>query len=196
MEKSHPSRRWRTAAVLAIGVAIGTILVATPAGSHIGSVTHLWESHIKPKADDRYLQRTIQAGRTVRGTIGNEETVAGADVEVSANASLPGAAPFALDDAHVTVDGTPEDTGQCNGTVSNPTAAAGWVCIYLYYESGVGAAEGYIWGGGDGDVKWGFQASAFSLGAGPTGWFGTWAYKAPANAPALIRPRSPSGGGS
>jgi hypothetical protein len=57
MEKQdgRVSRRWRTAAVLALGVAIGTVLVATPAASHIGTVTHLWNHHIKPKADARYL---------------------------------------------------------------------------------------------------------------------------------------------
>jgi hypothetical protein len=54
-EGKRVSRRWRTAAVLALGVAIGTVLVATPAASHIGSVTHLWNAHIKPRADTRYV---------------------------------------------------------------------------------------------------------------------------------------------
>ena len=57
------SRRWRTFAVLAVGVAIGVAIVATPAASHIGSVTHLWNNHIKPKADARYSRvLTIQNG--------------------------------------------------------------------------------------------------------------------------------------
>jgi hypothetical protein len=49
------SRRWHTASVLAIGVAIGAVMVATPAGTHVGgTVAHLWKKHIKPKADVRY----------------------------------------------------------------------------------------------------------------------------------------------
>lgn len=47
-----------TIAVLALGVAIGAMMVATPAGAHVGgTVNHLWE-HLKPKADARYLQNT------------------------------------------------------------------------------------------------------------------------------------------
>jgi hypothetical protein len=62
MEKERRlSRRWRSVAVLAAGVAIGIAIVATPAASHIGSLTHLWNHHIKPKADARYSRvLTIQ----------------------------------------------------------------------------------------------------------------------------------------
>jgi hypothetical protein len=55
MKPEKTVRRWRTVAVLAAGVAIGVAIVATPAASHIGSVTHLWNHHIKPKADKRYV---------------------------------------------------------------------------------------------------------------------------------------------
>jgi hypothetical protein len=54
-EGKQVSRRWRTAAVLALGVVIGTMLLATSAGAHVGgTVSHLWNDHIKPKADARY----------------------------------------------------------------------------------------------------------------------------------------------
>jgi hypothetical protein len=56
MKPEQRVRRWRTVAVLAAGVAIGVAIVATPAASHIGSVTHLWNHHIKPKADKRYVR--------------------------------------------------------------------------------------------------------------------------------------------
>jgi hypothetical protein len=47
-------RRWRTAAVLAVGVSIGVAMIATPAAGHVGgTVNHLW-GHLKPKADARY----------------------------------------------------------------------------------------------------------------------------------------------
>jgi hypothetical protein len=47
----------RTVVVLALGVAIGTLIMATPAAGHFqASIDHIW-SHIKAKADKRYLLR-------------------------------------------------------------------------------------------------------------------------------------------
>lgn len=44
-------RRWKLVAVLAAGMAIGVVMVGTPAGAHVGgSVNHLW-NHLKPKAN-------------------------------------------------------------------------------------------------------------------------------------------------
>lgn len=52
-------------ALLAVGVTIGIAMVATPAGAHVGgTVGHLWNDHIKPKADARYLQNTIVITKT------------------------------------------------------------------------------------------------------------------------------------
>ncbi len=34
------SRRWRSAGVLAIGIAIGTVMVVTPAGTHVAGWRH------------------------------------------------------------------------------------------------------------------------------------------------------------
>jgi hypothetical protein len=49
------SRRWRTAALVAMGVAIGTTMMATPIYGHVGgTVGHLWRDHIKPKTEPRY----------------------------------------------------------------------------------------------------------------------------------------------
>jgi hypothetical protein len=42
---------------------IGTVLMASPAGSHIGTVAHLWNKHIKPRADKRYVNEGCKAGR-------------------------------------------------------------------------------------------------------------------------------------
>jgi len=51
------SRRWRLVALLALGVAIGTTIVATPASANIGGVFHLWNEHIKPLTDARYYTK-------------------------------------------------------------------------------------------------------------------------------------------
>jgi hypothetical protein len=48
-------RRWRAIALVAAGLAIGVAMMATPAASHVGgTVGHLWNDHIKPRADARY----------------------------------------------------------------------------------------------------------------------------------------------
>jgi hypothetical protein len=51
-------RRWRAVALLVIGAIIGIIMVATPAGAHITTWTHLRDGHIKPWADKRYVRAT------------------------------------------------------------------------------------------------------------------------------------------
>jgi hypothetical protein len=61
--------------VLALGVAIGTMIMATPTSGHFqSSIDHIW-SHIKPKADRRYLQNTIviteTSGSITPGNLGS-----------------------------------------------------------------------------------------------------------------------------
>jgi hypothetical protein len=79
------SRRWRTAALLAIGIAIGTTMTATPVYSHVGgTVAHLWTKHIRPKTDARYYTKAQSEGRYVN--VGEKATSAAqADAAASAN---------------------------------------------------------------------------------------------------------------
>jgi hypothetical protein len=54
-ETERGMRRWRAVALLTAGLAIGVTMMATPAASHVGgTVGHLWNDHIKPRADARY----------------------------------------------------------------------------------------------------------------------------------------------
>jgi hypothetical protein len=63
-EKPRVSRRWRTAALLALGAVVGTMLVAQPAGAHfLPSIKHIWH-HIKPKTDALYQTRVAGAAST------------------------------------------------------------------------------------------------------------------------------------
>lgn len=50
-------KRWRIIALLATGIAIGVVMVATPATGHISGWTHNWTQHIKPKTDARYYTK-------------------------------------------------------------------------------------------------------------------------------------------
>jgi hypothetical protein len=193
-KKKRVSRWWRTTTVLTLGVVIGTVLMATPAGSHIGTVTHLWNAHIKPRADARYDRPTVKRLETVRGTVGGQ-VISGAIGEWGFNAQLPRAARAGLDDAHVTIDGIDEASGECPGTSTNPTAAPGYVCIYPYSVANMTPLGGALWGGGDGS-KWGFQVSVDADVADDIAWwFANWAYKG-TNAPITARPvlRTTGGG--
>jgi hypothetical protein len=62
--KNAVSRRWKTIAVLATGVALGSAITATPVSSHVGgTVTHLWRTHIRPLADGRYYTKARSDAR-------------------------------------------------------------------------------------------------------------------------------------
>jgi hypothetical protein len=62
------SRRWRMTAVLALGITVGTMLMATPATAHfLPSISHIW-SHIRPLADTRYVNRSASAGADQNAT--------------------------------------------------------------------------------------------------------------------------------
>jgi hypothetical protein len=171
-------RRWKVVVLLATGIVIGVVMAGSPAGAHVGgTVNHLW-SHLKPKADARYERPVIQPGQTVRGTIGFRAEASGGGVEFGANASLPRAAPVGIDDAHVEVLGTDGSATECPGSYFNPTASPGYVCIYPHTLTFATVNGGHMWGVSD-NGKWGFQVSWNSTMAGPTAFFGTWAYKAP-----------------
>ncbi|HET6657183.1 MAG TPA: hypothetical protein VFG61_04725 [Gaiellaceae bacterium] len=122
-------RSWRTASVLAFGILIGVVLLAPPAGAHFqASISHIW-SHIKPKADARYLPGgKIPAGRTIRGTYSIDGTAAAVSDDDSTDISFG----WTLADApiaHFIAEGaTPP--ASCPGNAANPRAAKGHLCVY------------------------------------------------------------------
>jgi hypothetical protein len=172
-------RRWKLVALLASGIVIGVALAGTPAAAHVGgTVGHLW-SHLRPWADARYDRPTVEPGETIRGTIGGQVLSQATSTEWGFNAQLPRAAPVALDDAHVVINGVPADepTPVCTGTAANPTASPGYVCIYPYSTGSMNGLAGSIWG--TGTNKWGFQVSINASAIGEVYWFANWAYRAP-----------------
>jgi hypothetical protein len=58
-------RRWKLVALLAVGVAIGVLMGATPAVGHVAGWVHNWNKHIKPRTDARYYKKGQAEARYV-----------------------------------------------------------------------------------------------------------------------------------
>jgi hypothetical protein len=56
-------RRWKIIALLAVGMAIGVSMTATPAVGHVSGWVHNWNRHIKPRADARYYRKALADAR-------------------------------------------------------------------------------------------------------------------------------------
>jgi hypothetical protein len=88
-EASVVSRRWRTVALVASGVAIGSTIGAGPVSSHVGgTVQHLWSKHIKRQADARYYTKARSDARfwRVGQVVANANALDGKDSTAFANA--------------------------------------------------------------------------------------------------------------
>jgi hypothetical protein len=78
------SHRWRAVALVAIGVAFGSTLTATPVYSHVGgTVTHLWTKHIRPQADKRYHTKAAADVRYARADHAHDGRYYGAGAKVA-----------------------------------------------------------------------------------------------------------------
>ena len=97
-------RRWRVVALLALGIVIGIALTASPATSHVANWTHNWNKHIKPRADNRYvntkefLWAVVETdGTLVRGSrVVSAANFAGSQYEVIFNRDVTGCAFIAV----------------------------------------------------------------------------------------------------
>jgi hypothetical protein len=118
----------------------------------------------------------LQSGETVRGVIIGTTTGQGGLQAVSA--SLPIPAPVALDNGHVSVNGIDESAAnECTGTYTNPTAAAGFACIYLNFQQNTSAEQGFVPFGEP--TRFGLGLAWTVTAASPSFIEGSWAYTAP-----------------
>jgi hypothetical protein len=141
--------------LILVGGLIATALF-TPAGAHVGGTpAHLWKKHLAPMAkklfytkaqsDGRYLkktaasatflskydyanQATLLPGQTVKGAWGLWDKAAAAGEESMGDISWD----YALADPILLniVSVFPSTDPNCSGTVANPSAAPGYLCVY------------------------------------------------------------------
>jgi hypothetical protein len=119
----------------------------------------------------------LQTGETVYGVWGFNETADAAGEFFSSYLSLPIPAPVDINDAHVSIDGEDEPTSECTGSYANPTAPAGYACLYPRNTAGVNIVDGHV--PFSIPTKYGFAMKAQSTLAGQVIAEGTFAYTAP-----------------
>ena len=169
-------RRWRAVALLAPGMAIGVLLVGTPVGAHVSTNwLHNWTTHIKPKADPRYLPGgTMPPGKTIRGTYWMADTAAAgfslATSEISFGYKLFKTAPT----GHFVQAGAIGPPPRCPAT--STTAGRPRAHLHLRGLHGQRRIRGFNGPSGDGSTfRFGTRLWLRSAAAGDFRSFGTWA---------------------
>jgi len=169
-------RRRKIVGLLVAGLAVGVVMAATPAGA-VTNWTNIWNTHLKPKADQRYVKKS--AIKTIQGNYaaGLQAGNLGDDGWDSISFG------FALASApqeHFLAAGS-ASTAQCPGSAVNPLAAPGHLCVYESVSSNRG--DVVIFTGTTGATnqasKWGAGVWLIPAAVGNAFSYGTWAVTAP-----------------
>jgi hypothetical protein len=177
--------------LLAAGIAIGVVMVATPAGAHVSSWAHNWNKHIKPKADKRYVKKS--AIRTIQGHYaGGGRAATTSDYawdQISFGFELASAPA-----EHFLPVGSPS-TSQCPGTAGNPQAAPGHLCVYEAISDNRSDVIPFgATGTPSSASRWGAGLWFIPAAAGNFYSYGTWAVTAPAGtSPKRVAPAASTG---
>jgi hypothetical protein len=120
---------------------------------------------------------TLRSGEVVRGAFAAGEIVP-ANQELADAINLPVQAPVSLDFAHVNVAGGTDDPGGlCTGSYADPTAPAGYACIYPSGETNAKNLQATVPGGMP--TPQGLAVQYFAVATGYAELAGSWAYTAP-----------------
>lgn len=136
----------------------------------------------------------LPANTTIFGVIGADYTSSSAGSEWSALASLNGIPPVAFSNELVTIQNNVNVDNECDGasclhteelalssnctgSVDNPTAAPGWLCVYPIQDTNARVVRGYALPLGNG--RFGFMVKWSAGAAGRTTFRAVWAYTAP-----------------
>ena len=146
--------------------------------SHVGgTVSHLWNTHIKPRADARYVNESQV--KTVRGAYFIEATAAGANTIATDSISFGFTMPTAPVAHFINSGATPP--AECPGTVQLPKALPGHLCVYegISQNTTNRATWNPTGGGGTTATRMGVGLYAYSDAAGQFKSHGTWAVTTP-----------------
>jgi hypothetical protein len=170
-------RNRKLVALVAAAMAIAVVMVATPAGA-VNNWVNVWNNHIKPKADQRYVKKT--AIKTIQGNY-----AAGLQAATTADDGWDSISfGFELASApqeHFIAAGGAA-TAQCPGSAVNPQAAPGHLCVYESVSQNRGSVVLFTGttGATNQASKWGAGVWLIPAAAGNAFSYGTWAVTAPA----------------
>lgn len=150
------------------------------------------EANLNAALADTVGQFTVPAGKTIRGAVGGDfaSATAGGDWGVIVSLPLKARNDLTDGDVHVNVSTWVNAGGQtaptttdtnagCSGTVANPTAPAGDVCIYVTGGDNAADLFGYSVVPGAGGSPYGFKLNFTSVLDGDSYIDAVWAYTAP-----------------
>jgi hypothetical protein len=170
-------RRRKLVAVLAAGMILGVVMVATPAGATL-NWNNIWNNHLKPKADARYVKKS--AIKTIQGNYAAGLQAASTNDDGWDSISFGFELASAPTPNFRQAGSAP--TPSCPGSATNPKAAPGNLCVYESISSNRGAVQ--IFTGTTGSYpaasKWGAGVWLIPAAAGNAYSYGTWAVTAPA----------------
>lgn len=184
-------RSKKMVALVAAALSIVVVMVASPAGA-VTNWTNVWNNHIKPKADQRYVKKT--AIKTIQGNYAAGLQAANTNDDGWDSISFG----FALASApqeHFIQAGVAAPA-VCPGSAVNPQAAPGHLCVYE--AIGFNRGSVVLFTGTTGAVnqasKWGAGVWLIPAAPGNAYSYGTWAVTAPnGTTPSRIAPGATGG---
>jgi hypothetical protein len=184
--------RRKMIALLATGMMIGIIMVATPA-SALTNWVNVWNNHLKPQADARYVKKS--AIKTIQGDYALGLQAANTGDDGWDNISF-GFKLASEPQEHFIKSGTAAPA-VCPGTLADPKAAPGHLCVYE--GDATNRSDVVIFSAGH---RQSFRADEFGAGlwlipaaAGNAWSYGTWAVTAPAGTSPSLTDDGSTGGG-
>lgn len=168
--------RRKMVALLATGLMIGVIMVATPAGATM-NWDNIWNNHLKPKADARYVKKS--AIKTIQGNYAAGLQAANTDDDGWDSISFGFELAAAPQEHFIPAGGAAPP--QCPGSAVNPQAAPGHLCVYESVDFNRGSVVIFsgTTGWTDEASKWGAGLWLIPAAAGNAYSYGTWAVTAP-----------------
>jgi hypothetical protein len=128
----------------------------------------------------RSALQTLQSGETERGVVDGDFESPATSGDFGVSVTLPIPAPSAIAATSVDIDGTADETSnRCTGTVANPTAPAGVVCVYMSGSGNATSVTGFGAPITTTGSPYGFLVRWTVTATGDTFFYGNWAYTAP-----------------